>query len=102
MTYTELKSSIGSSCIHIGLRLVNTYNVRCSWWRTTVQNIHIVYRNISGLKSFTYTRFIQLPLTVNIYILIALFVIMVGTRDFVSCKKRISTTDRQPVNMNSF
>jgi hypothetical protein len=38
---------------------------------------------------------------VNIYILIALFVIMVGTRGFVCCGKRSSTDDEQPVNMNS-
>ncbi len=102
MTNTESKSIIGSTRRHFGSRLVITYNVQCSWWRTIEQNIYILYEYISGLKSFTYTRFIQLPLTVNIYILIALFVIMVGTSDFVCCEKRISTNDRQPVNMNSF
>jgi hypothetical protein len=60
-----------------------------------------IYKYISGLKSFTFIRFIQLSLTVNIYILIALFLIMVGTWDCVCCGKRISSNDKRPVTMNS-
>jgi hypothetical protein len=60
-----------------------------------------IYKYISGLKSFTFIRFIQLSLTVNIYILFALFLIMVGTWDCVCCGKRISSNDKRPVTMNS-
>jgi hypothetical protein len=60
-----------------------------------------IYEYISGLKSFTFTRFIELSLTVNIYILIALFVIMVGTWDCVCYRKRISSNDNRPVTINS-
>jgi len=60
-----------------------------------------IYKYISGLKSFTFTRFIELSLTVNSYILIALFVIMVGTWDCVCYRKRISSNDKRPVTMNS-
>jgi hypothetical protein len=60
-----------------------------------------IYKYISGLKSFTFTRFIELSLTVNIYIPIALFAIMVATCDCVCYRKRISSNDKRPVTMNS-
>jgi len=60
-----------------------------------------IYKYISGLRSFTFTRFIELSLTVNSYILIALFVIMVGTWDCVCYRKRISSSEKRPVTMNS-
>jgi hypothetical protein len=60
-----------------------------------------IYKYISGLKSFTFTRFIELSLTVNIYILIALLAIIVATCDCVCYRKWISSNDKRPVTMNS-